>query len=433
MIPASLLATFLLAAGAGVAERSRLEQLQTEQAEREAAAAALQDEADAAAVEAASLQQDLVTLGDEIAALERESADAAARLETLTAEESEAAAALAADRASLVRVMAALQRAEMRKPPPLAVSPDDATDAARAAVLLGAIAPELEERAGAVRGRIEEITLLRDQLAQEQVRLNTAQDGLDERRVALADGIEERAALEQELRAGAREETLAARRIASEARDLNDLIARLEEEARRRAEAERREREAAARLAEEAAERERLERERAVAAGEPVPDAVFREPESRPGGPVAPFVPAPAAPLDGKLFAEARGSLRAPAEGRLTARFGQARMAGSQDGVSIATRARAQVVSPFDARVEFADEFGNYGRMLILSVGDGYHIVLAGLERLYAVKGQSVLAGEPLGEMADREAPAPELYYEIRRDGAPLDPEPWIREGARAG
>lgn len=421
MIPAplappfvSLLASFLLATAAPVAaERDRLEQLRAEQAEREAAAAELAANADAAAEEAATLQAELVTLGDEIAALERASAEAAARLETLSAQERAAADALQADRAALVRVMAALQRAEMRKPPPLAVSPEDATDAARAALLLAAIAPELEARAAAVRARIDEINTLRAETAAERERLEQAEDELDERRAALADGIEARAALEEELRAGAREEAAAARRIAQEARDLTDLIDRLEEEARRRAEAER--------LAREQAEREaEAARQRALAAGEPVPDAAFR-------------TPAPAVPLDGRLFAEARGTLRPPAEGPVVARFGEPRTAGSDQGVLIATRARAQVVSPFDAQVEFADEFGNYGRMLILSVGDGYHIVLAGLGRLYAVKGQSVLAGEPLGEMADRADPAPELYYEIRRNGAPMDPEPWIRQGPRAG
>ena len=97
------------------------------------------------------------------------------------------------------------------------------------------------------------------------------------------------------------------------------------------------------------------------------------------------------------------------------------------------TRAQAQVVSPFDAKVEFAGPFQGYGELLILSVGDGYHIVLSGLARLYTVSGQSVLAGEPVGQMPDRADPAPELYYEIRKDGAPIDPAPWMRPGSRSG
>jgi septal ring factor EnvC (AmiA/AmiB activator) len=443
MIPALLafpLAAFLLAAATPEEGRSRLDELREEQAAREAREAELRQEAEAAAEEAAKLQDELVAIGDEIARLERESSAAETRLQTLTEQEAEAATALAADRQSLVRTMAALQRAEMRKPPPLAVNPDDAANAVRAALLLGAIAPALEARAQEVRLRIDEITALRAGLAAERETLQAAQEGLDEQRLALNGRMEERAALEQELRAGADEEAEAARRIADEAEDLIDLIARLEEEARRRAEeearalAEAQERARAEATARAAAEEERRRQAQAADDGPP-PPAEIREPaDERREAAVQPRSASPLpGPAEGRQFAEARGQLRPPAEGPVVAAFGEPRSAGSDDGILIATRPRAQVVSPFDARVEFADEFQNYGRMLILSVGDGYLIVVAGLERLYAVEGQSVLAGEPLGEMADRDDPAPELYYGIIRNGAPIDPMPWMRDGARAG
>lgn len=438
MIPAFLplpMAALLLAAATPQEGRSRLEELLQEQAERDARAAELAQEADQAAADATRLQAEMVALGDEIAALERRSTEAETRLETLTQEEAEAAAALARDREALMRTMAALQRAEMRKPPPLAVSPNDATNAARAAGLMGAIAPALDARAAEVRAQIQEIVSLRERVAGEQAALETAQEELGRRRLALEDRISERAALERRLRTDAEDEAEAARRIAEEAEDLTQLIARLEEEARRRAEEEARRRaeeeerrraEAAARAAAEAEERRR----RAAQDEGPPPPAIFRDPAPTQRAEARPPAPSGPPPRD---FAEARGALRSPAEGPVVAAFGAPRTSGSDQGILIATRPRAQVVAPFDARVEFAAEFGNYGRTLILSVGDGYHIVLAGLGRLYAVEGQNVLAGEPLGEMADRTDPAPELYYEIRRDGAPIDPAPWMRSGARAG
>ncbi len=417
MIPPLVFASVLAALTAATPDqgRARLEELQAEQEAAEAREAELAAQAEETAEDIAGLQQDMVSLGDQIAELERRATEAEDALAELGPQEAEAAAALEADREALMQVIAALQRAEMRKPPPLAVNPDDAAGAARSAILLGAIAPALEARAEEVRLRIAALADLREQLAAEQAALGTAQEALDEQRVALNAAIDERSALEQRLRAGAQAEADTAKRIADEADDLNDLIARLEAEAeaRRRAEAEARER----------AARERAERERAArAAAAEIPPA-----ELRIGSEPEPLGPPPT------HFAEARGALRAPAEGRVIAAFGAPRTAGSSEGISIETRPRAQVVSPFDARIEFADNFGNYGRMLILSVGDGYHIVLAGLERLYAVQGQAVLAGEPLGEMADQTDPAPELYYEIRRDGAPLDPLPWMRSGARAG
>ena len=73
--------------------------------------------------------------------------------------------------------------------------------------------------------------------------------------------------------------------------------------------------------------------------------------------------------------------------------------------------------------------------MLILNVGNGYYIVLAGMDRINVGLGQFVLAGEPIGAMGDGStktaaavalgAAQPLLYVEFRKDGATIDPGPW--------
>jgi septal ring factor EnvC (AmiA/AmiB activator) len=72
---------------------------------------------------------------------------------------------------------------------------------------------------------------------------------------------------------------------------------------------------------------------------------------------------------------------------------------------------------------------------LIIDAGDGYRVVLAGMERIDVQRGQFVLAGEPIGTMrSDRVAAVdgvevgtvrPVLYLEFRRDGTSIDPSPW--------
>jgi septal ring factor EnvC (AmiA/AmiB activator) len=71
---------------------------------------------------------------------------------------------------------------------------------------------------------------------------------------------------------------------------------------------------------------------------------------------------------------------------------------------------------------------------LILNAGGGYHVLLAGMERISVDLGQFVLTGEPVAVMG---GPAqvsaamttgskqPVLYVEFRKDGAPIDPSPW--------
>jgi septal ring factor EnvC (AmiA/AmiB activator) len=57
-------------------------------------------------------------------------------------------------------------------------------------------------------------------------------------------------------------------------------------------------------------------------------------------------------------------------------------------------------------------------------------VIVSGLDALYPEAGQWVLAGEPVGRMADQKSPSPELYLEVRRNGQPVDPEKWLGRGA---
>jgi septal ring factor EnvC (AmiA/AmiB activator) len=85
-------------------------------------------------------------------------------------------------------------------------------------------------------------------------------------------------------------------------------------------------------------------------------------------------------------------------------------------------------VAPFDGQVIYAGPFPPYVLVLIIRHTDGYHSLLAGLGRADSAVGQWVLAGEPVGVMPDAAGPdsAGEVYFELRRDGHPVDPQPWL-------
>jgi len=135
-------------------------------------------------------------------------------------------------------------------------------------------------------------------------------------------------------------------------------------------------------------------------------------------------------------FAAARGRLPLPVNGSRIRDFGASdRLGGTEKGISIATRASAQVTSPCDSWVVYAGPFRNYGQVLILNAGGGYHVVLAGMDRISVNVGQFVLTGEPVAVMAGSPgsqaaalASSPDksvLYVEFRKDGTPIDPSPW--------
>ncbi len=129
-----------------------------------------------------------------------------------------------------------------------------------------------------------------------------------------------------------------------------------------------------------------------------------------------------------------------PVAGPVVREFGQTDDYGDvSQGITVATRSAAQVVSPTDGHVVFAGPFRTYGQLLILDAGDGYHVLLAGMNKIGVDVGQFVLAGEPVGAMGElRLASAeetsvgrkqPVLYIEFRKDGRSIDPTPWWSDG----
>jgi septal ring factor EnvC (AmiA/AmiB activator) len=71
----------------------------------------------------------------------------------------------------------------------------------------------------------------------------------------------------------------------------------------------------------------------------------------------------------------------------------------------------------------FAGPFRGYGLILIVEHPNGYHSLIAGLGRIDTKVGQRVLAGEPLGVMGTPPDGNPDLYFELRRNGQPINPQ----------
>jgi septal ring factor EnvC (AmiA/AmiB activator) len=243
---------------------------------------------------------------------------------------------------------------------------------------------------------------LRKQIAAERDRLKSEVAALDGERIRMTALVEARQKQQAESEKALVAERARAGDLARNVDTLKDLIAKLEQGL-----------DPAIRDAREAA---RSDSRPALSA--------FRDP-----GRLAPAI----------AFVSLRGHVPIPVNGVKLKEFGAPDGSGGlEKGLSIATRADAQVTAPADGWVVYAGPFRSYGQLLILNVGGGYHVLLAGMDRISVDLGQFVLAGEPVAVMGTASHIAsilatgsaqPVLYIEFRKDGTPVDPGPWWASG----
>lgn len=306
----------------------------------------------------------------------------------------------------IAEILAALQRMGRRPPPALLVSPQDAARAVRSAIVLGAVVPELRARADRLAADLSELQKLRAGITAERARLATDLKSLSEEQRRVSALVEERQRQQSDSEKALDQQRGEAGQLARQVDNLKDLVGRLEQGLGQ-------------------ASRARTA---------PAPD---QKTASRPAlaalndpGRMAPAL----------AFAAARGTLPMPVNGVKIRDFAAADgIGGTERGISVATRAGAQVTAPCDGWVMYSGPFRSYGQVLILDAGDGYHVVLAGMDRISVNIGQFVLTGEPVAVMGSGTAqvaaasPAspmagnsqPVLYVEFRKDKTPIDPGPW--------
>lgn len=137
-------------------------------------------------------------------------------------------------------------------------------------------------------------------------------------------------------------------------------------------------------------------------------------------------------PIDSKSpFGRLRGQLTLPVDGRMLARYGQARAGAIRwDGILLGTARGAPVHAVYHGRVLYADWLAGLGLLVIVDHGGGYMSLYAHNDQIYRKVGERVTAGDVIAASGDSGGrSSPELYFEIRRNGRPVDPVPWFREG----
>jgi len=375
-------------------------------------AEALAKQAEAQANELARLRTEMRLAADAVQSHEAALDSLEAELALLESDETRMQVSLERRQAELGDTLAALQRLALRPTAALLVSPGDPNDVVRSGLLLRTAVPEIERQARLLRADIDELNTVQARIVTRREELQVAAVDLKNQRDKLRDLSNAKNTVLGQTRTARDAAQKRVTQLQNEARTLEELLSTL---------------------------RDGL----ASAIPRPRPDGAEGGPDTRQ------VVLAPSPRTSGPSITQARGRLSWPAYGTVIQRFGARTDAGGTSrGVTWKTRADASVVAPWDGRVVFAGPFRRFGQILIIDHGEGYHSLIAGLGRIDAQTDQWVLAGEPVGTtgtgVGDAPAPrsgatsggrassaqnrsgGPTLYVELRQDGQPINPLPWL-------
>jgi septal ring factor EnvC (AmiA/AmiB activator) len=127
-----------------------------------------------------------------------------------------------------------------------------------------------------------------------------------------------------------------------------------------------------------------------------------------------------------------RGGLGWPVSGDIESRFGKHlhprfHTVTVQNGLEIEAPLHEPVRAVYDGQVLFASWFQGYGRLLIIGHPNRVHSLYGHLSDISVAKGDVVERGQVVAQVGDTGSlSGPRLYFEIREDGLPVDPEQWL-------
>ena len=388
--------------------RQNLRDAERQNSEQLAARKDAADRAAAAAAEALRLARQRVETATRLRQAETATADVATRIDALAQQRREAERRVEAGAKAIQPLLPLIERLSLYPAETLLAVPVPPDVALRGVLVLQALSRQLEVETEALRHDQAEVDAAAAALRQEAPRLDDAEaeqkrqaDALDQQ-IAAAHAAQATAeaqadqAASQAAEAAARMDTLRAALAALDAQRRADAASAQDEAAR----AERQKHTDTAQAA----------RQREAVAAAPTGTGT---------------IAATAGP---------HGQLQPPVIGVVVKGWGEQTDAGPATGVSYHAPPGAHVISPCGGRVVFAESFRSYGLLLIIDCGGGYHVVLSGFDRLNVKLGQAIVAGEPVGVMPTwqpgSEANRPALYIELRHQGAPVNPAPWLRSSS---
>ncbi|MUV13013.1 murein hydrolase activator EnvC family protein [Noviluteimonas gilva] len=255
------------------------------------------------------------------------------------------------------------------------------------------------ERIRTLTAELHEVDVLEQQIVDRRTALDAARREQRTQLASLQDARTDRAKLVEQIESKYKDRASRERALGQDAKSLQQLLAQL--------------RAAAAKAAREQAAAERRAAAKAKAASKSTTPG--------PGTPLRPnTTTGPALQV---------GGLSWPVSGSLLARYGGPMPDGrTSQGVLIAAPAGTTVKAVADGRVVFADWMNGYGLILIVDHGNGYMSLYAHNDALLKDAGDAVKRGDGLASVGNSGAQGrAALYFELRRNGQPVNPDTWLK------
>lgn len=361
-------------------DRAALSKAKAQSILAEQRAARLEASAEAELSDAEAAKQRAAAVAARIQGAEAEIAAAETRIRLIQKLQGEQQARLAAKQEPAARLAAALQTLG-RRPPALAFTqPGSITDLVHVRAVLASITPVLRQRTADLRAEIEGSKRLKTNAELAVKALASSKQKLADQREALTQLAALHRGRSQEIQGSAMAEQDRAMALGEQARDITELLGRLDEVS---------------------AVRNRLA---ALPPPLPRPAQPNRASEANDTGDKAGVQSIP---------------YRLPVAGTLVTGLGEVSEAGVRArGMTLATRPDAQIVAPSAGRIAFAGPYRGYGNIVIIDHGSGWTSLITQVSVLDVRTADNVVQGSPLGK-AGKERPT--VTVELRQGSKPVD------------
>lgn len=367
-------------------------------------AVVLEDQAREIREEISLIQKNLINSAAKIQIIEEDIFIKEDNLLDLRVRELELKKNLSTKNFEMASTLGAMQRLSLQKANIVAFKPNDALSTLRTTSLLKVILPNLKNRANIIENDLSNLDNIRAEMRQQSVELRNNRTKLVTANNEIDDLLKKRLGRQSNIEYSTQKERERLRIFAETAISLEDLIKKIASEIILREEA-------------------------AITAQQGLRDKPNHKHIFVPTASIS-------TPRSSLSFARAKGNIALPARGSINQIYNQLLPTGQRaKGIIINTHSGAPVVAPHDGHIVFSGIFRSYGQLLIIDHGEGYHTLLSGMKNINGIVGQSILKGEPVGQMSIEKFSSDsnhKLYVELRQKGKPINPMLWIMAMDRA-